>query len=579
MKKPFEILVLFLLFTTLTLSLISCDLMGGFGDNSGSGDNTDNGGNLPDSGESQNPVCAHAPGEAVKEDEIPATCLEGGSYKLVTYCTDCGEKLETSDVTLESRGHTPLYPVIENEIPATCYSGGTYDVVSYCADCGAEFYRIQGSQEKLGHSWSETECTLCHEPTNASIGLAYELSEGGDYYIVTGIGSCQLCDIVIPPVHDGLPVKEIGKGAFKSYGHITSIKMFSGIEVIGDEAFRSVYRSTYINIPDTVTTIGDYAFYACQMIGEIILPDSVTTLGEHAFDDCMRATKLIIGSGITEIPDYAFYRCINVEELILGENIKSIGKSAFSSFHKIIELKLPEGLEYLGQYAFSSCSSLTFLHLPDSLRQIDDNVFTLCSNLVKVTVGKNLERVSMNAFGLCQKLVEIYNRSSLTFEIGGFTHSYLSTRALNIYTDEVGQSNLYTTEDGFLFYSTDTECYLVAYLGNDSTVILPEVEGGRTYQIYKDAFCDWDSTKTVVIPDCVDEIMYRAFYHIDHLSEVYIPKSVKKIADMAFGDSGTLFAINYYYELDESAWSEIEIGNDVFTSKAIFNYNTPYEEK
>ena len=73
-----------------------------------------------------------------------------------------------------------------------------------------------------------------------SIGLAYTLSDDGTYYSVSGIGNCEDTDIVIPSMHNELPVKEIAYRAFYICTGLTSVV-----------------------IPDSVTSIGEYAFYDC----------------------------------------------------------------------------------------------------------------------------------------------------------------------------------------------------------------------------------------------------------------------------------------------------------------------------
>lgn len=47
----------------------------------------------------------HTPGEAVRENEIPATCTADGSYDEVTYCTVCSKKYSTEHKTIPAAGH------------------------------------------------------------------------------------------------------------------------------------------------------------------------------------------------------------------------------------------------------------------------------------------------------------------------------------------------------------------------------------------------------------------------------------------------------------------------------------------
>jgi uncharacterized protein YjdB len=51
------------------------------------------------------PAHEHVAGEAVRENEVAATCTEAGSYDEVTYCTVCGEKLSSVSKTIDALGH------------------------------------------------------------------------------------------------------------------------------------------------------------------------------------------------------------------------------------------------------------------------------------------------------------------------------------------------------------------------------------------------------------------------------------------------------------------------------------------
>ncbi len=54
----------------------------------------------------------HTPAEAVKENEVAATCEEAGHYDSVVYCTVCGEEISRETVEIPALGHkwgTPTY--------------------------------------------------------------------------------------------------------------------------------------------------------------------------------------------------------------------------------------------------------------------------------------------------------------------------------------------------------------------------------------------------------------------------------------------------------------------------------------
>ena len=150
----------------------------------------------------------HTPGEAVRENEVPATCTAEGSYDEVVYCTVCGDQHTRTTKTIdkiahslsfkpgkqateEAEGwkshfvcsvckkyfadangereltwdqivipklahtHTPGEAVQENVVPASCKAEGSYDEVIYCTSCGEEISREHKTIDKLAHTPGE----------------------------------------------------------------------------------------------------------------------------------------------------------------------------------------------------------------------------------------------------------------------------------------------------------------------------------------------------------------------------------------------------------------------------------------
>ena len=50
-------------------------------------------------------VTEHSYGEPIRENEVPATCTENGSYDEVIYCTECGEEVSRVTKTIPALGH------------------------------------------------------------------------------------------------------------------------------------------------------------------------------------------------------------------------------------------------------------------------------------------------------------------------------------------------------------------------------------------------------------------------------------------------------------------------------------------
>lgn len=98
-------------------------------------------------------------GEVTKK----ATCTEAG---VRTYtCTLCGE---TKTETIGKLAHTPAEAIRENEVTATCTTEGSYDEVVKCSACGGEISRTPRTTAALGH---KAETIPGKAPTATETGL------------------------------------------------------------------------------------------------------------------------------------------------------------------------------------------------------------------------------------------------------------------------------------------------------------------------------------------------------------------------------------------------------------------------
>ncbi len=116
--------------------------------------------------------------------------------------------------------------------------------------------------------------------------LAYVLSNDGTYYIVTGIGSIEAVDVIVPMTYNNLPIQEIASGAFRDCTQIRLIALPSSIATIGAEAFYNCTNLQTIEISADLQTIGDYAFAECSSLTEISLGANVQSIGAYAFAGC-----------------------------------------------------------------------------------------------------------------------------------------------------------------------------------------------------------------------------------------------------------------------------------------------------
>ena len=134
-------------------------------------------------------------------------------------------------------------------------------------------------------------------------GLVFELASDGESYAVADYTGTST-EVVIPSVHEGLPVMSIGQYAFRGCSGLTSV-----------------------TIPDSVTSIDSYAFSGCT--AEIIWGDDpgITKIGEYAFSE-YEGTGITIPNGVTSIGDSAFSGCRGLTSVTIPDSVTSIGDSA-----------------------------------------------------------------------------------------------------------------------------------------------------------------------------------------------------------------------------------------------------------
>ena len=159
-----------------------------------------------------------------------------------------------------------------------------------------------------------------------SKGLVYTLSQGGAYYIVSGIGTCTDTDIVISSTYNGKPVKAIGSYAFRDCKNITSVTIPNGVAQIGNCAFIGCEKMKNVTIPDSVIDIASEVFDGCEQLNYtfydnayylgnsnnpyVVLIEARTTIASanihlntkhiyyNAFEGCKNLTSVTIPDGV-----------------------------------------------------------------------------------------------------------------------------------------------------------------------------------------------------------------------------------------------------------------------------------------
>ena len=114
------------------------------------------------------------------------------------------------------------------------------------------------------------------------------------------------------------------------------------------------------------------------------------------------------------------------------------------------------------------------------------------------------------------------------------------------------------TDGDYEFYETESgNTVITLYMGEDASVIVPEafeLEYAEipftVLAIADEAFAYNDDLRTIVIPEGVESIEYRAFFGCENLESVTLPSTLRNIGDEAFAYCSSLTQINLPEKLD-----------------------------
>ena len=355
-------------------------------------------------------------------------------------------------------------------------------------------------------------------------------------------------------------IVSIGAQAFENCSSLKSIELPQGITSIENAVFYCCSSLTSIEIPIGVTSIGALAFYDCDSLTSIEIPIGVESIEDHTFQNCSSLVSVIIPSSVKKIKQEVFLGCENLKEIKIPDSVTSIGDSAFASCSSLTRVEMSDSVTSIGNKAFANCNSLTMIELSNNVTNIWDHAFYGCSNLIKIKLPSNLtsigdfafygcrnltniiipnsiDIIEESAFSNCNNLYYITNNSELNLEIGSESYGRIAYYAKCIvdkngnktYKDENSGFEYIDTVDGFRFVKENNQYTLIAYLGNEDTVILPLDINGNEYKVRNII-----GVKKIIIPEGVTSIEDNAFYNCDNITSVTLPNSVTSIGNNAF---------------------------------------------
>ncbi|MGN1351014.1 MAG: leucine-rich repeat domain-containing protein [Anaerovoracaceae bacterium] len=101
-------------------------------------------------------------------------------------------------------------------------------------------------------------------------------------------------EIHIPAMYNGVPVRKIGFGAFKSHPNLQCVYLPDSVRTIDSSAFRSCPNLEKAVLSKELETLSNYAFAGCRRLKSVTLPNTLRAITNKIFDKCYELTELIV---------------------------------------------------------------------------------------------------------------------------------------------------------------------------------------------------------------------------------------------------------------------------------------------
>ena len=408
--------------------------------------------------------------------------------------------------------------------PATCLEGGfTTKTCSYCGDV-----QITDPTPALGHDYTNSNCCIRCGQGEVSQGLDFTLSGDESYYILSGIGTCDDRDIIVPSYHNGLPVKEIGNNAFKDNLVITSVLVDIYVTRIGNNAFYGCVSLKTVNFTDYLEEIGSSAFEGCVKFQNFKFPASIKGLGGRAFCNCDSLTRADI--------------------TVKAWNAYGWGMYLFANCDNLVTVSIEKGTDAFRGYPFSGSNNITYILFNGTKAEWDAILYKEDSPLETATVIYEYES-------------GFVDEGDYTYYLNGDTVEYLS-----INNKEITDFDFATVFPSYKFGSFAPRTFK-----NCSKLKTVTLGNGIT-EIYESMFEGCTALESISIPDSVISIGKRAFYQCSSLTNVVFPNDVRAINESAFEWCSSLQSITLGSKVNsigKAAFNECSALNNVIIPESV----------
>lgn len=252
-----------------------------------------------------------------------------------------------------------------------------------------------------------------------------------------------------------------------------------------------------------------------------------------------------VPEGVTEIAENAFHHT-GMGCVVLPSTLRVIGKKAFYCCRNLTEVIMPEHLELIiGEYAFEECRDLREMRIPEGVTEIPQGLFLHCERMETLYLPRSLTKISrIGTFYGCHFLEHIFFAGTKT-ELKSIENGFENAVCTGYDESERNDPAGFVIRDGVL----------VRYEGLESTVIVPD----GVHTIGEGAFGGWfreNYLYRLILPEGVTTFEDDAIFSTEYLTEIVIPKSLKKIPPYSM--SSTFRPKKIIYKGTKAEWAEIK---------------------
>ena len=384
---------------------------------------------------------------------------------------------------------------------------------------------------------------------------------------------------------------------------VEEIYIGESVTEIKDYRFKNLLSLKKVYISKNVTIIGSGAFSDCDNLQLVVIEESskLNTISLGAFNNCNKLIEVINGSDINlkigsrddgyiayyamkvdnkgvisyKNPDSTVYQKFttadNLEFLLYNNEYYLLsyhgsdeiiklpllinGSNYYCNYmdNSIRNVELIGDINYIPDEMFKNANNLESVILPNNLVSIGNSSFEGCSKITQIVIPENVTSIGSSAFLGCYNLDTVENYSRLTFVYGLYDYGYIAAYATNVIN--YNNSDTYiTTQDGFIIYLINDQYYLLSYVGNDITPIIPIKYNDQNL---KYSLMD-KSLKNIELSKELTTISGGMFENCKYIESIIIPESVTTINNNAFYNCISLN--NVYYRGNITDWLNIYIG-------------------